>query len=279
MARLLLFLVTKRPGLIILGIGLIIAGVVWGVAGSHQVAYQNSSSTGNYHIGTGDQTNNVYINADGSSDYFVAFSADFHPAISQSDIDNSQEISFVAHTDTSSLDPALQLSSGGTISEAHKVVKLVFYDKTGATMATYTTDEYKANPNGFYDNEWLKSIWLVIGGAILLLIVIVASARRKPAPAGFASGNIPPYGTPPPPYDPSQQPYGQPQQPYGQPPYDPSQQPYGTPQPPYGQPPYDPSQQPYGTQPPPYGQSQQPDNPYGQTYQGSGSPPNQPQQW
>jgi hypothetical protein len=108
-------------------------------------------------------------------------------------------------------------------------------------MNTYTTDEYNANPNGFYNNNWLKSIWLVLGGVVLLVLVLLYPklSRKQPAPASFNMGG----GIPQQPYaQPYQQPnaYGQPQQPYGQPPqYGQSQQASQYPQPsnPYQQPP------------------------------------------
>jgi hypothetical protein len=245
MARLVILLLTRRWGLIIVGLLLVIGGVIWGLS-SHQVAYQTSTQGTNYHLAVGTQSGNLYINADGSSDYFAAFKNDFNPPIPQSDIDNSDTITFVARTDTSSLDPALNTDTG-TVNDAHKIEKIVFY-KGNSVLATFTTAEYNANPNGFYDNEWLKSIWLVLvgllmGGAALL----VPMFAKKPQPnAGF---NIAAAGA---------QPYQQPNPgPYGQPYQGPQsyQQPgqYTPPPPAYGQPPY---QQPgqYPPQPPVYGQ-------------------------
>jgi hypothetical protein len=258
MVRLAILLLSRRWGLIIVGVLLVIGGVIWGLT-SHQVSYQSSQQGANYHLATGTQSGNLYVNADGSSDYFAAFKGDFNPPISQSDIDNAASISFVARTDTSTLDPALNTDTG-TVNDAHKIEKIVFYDKNNQVIATYTTAEYNANPNGFYDNEWLKSIWLVLvglllGGAALLLPMFA----KKPQPnAGFNMGapgaqlyqpNA--YGQP---YQ-GPQSYQQPQYPaqppvYGQPGQYPPQQPaYGQPgqyppQPPvYGQQPYQGPQQ------------------------------------
>ncbi|HLI69400.1 MAG TPA: hypothetical protein VKV19_06535 [Ktedonobacteraceae bacterium] len=212
MVRLAIILLRNRWGLIIIGAALVIGGLIWG-ATSKQVTYENSQTNVTYHIGTGESTGNVYINADGSSDYFVALKGDFNPPIAQSDIDNSTSISFVARTDTTSVD--LQLDDGTTVNEAHPIEKLVFYDKNGNVMATYTTAEYNANPNGFYDNEWLKSIWLILAGLIIGgAALIYPMISKKPAVnAGF---NIGPTGAQP--YQPYQQPsvtYEQPN-PYGQ---------------------------------------------------------------
>lgn len=246
MARLIILLLTRRWGLLIVGAALIIGGVVWGMT-SHQVSYQTSHQGVTYHIAIGETSGNVYINADGSSDYFVAFKNDFNPQITQSDIDNSNTLQFVARTDTSSLDPALN-ANGTTINDAHKIEKLVFYDKNGNVQQTFTTAEYQANPNGFNDNEWIKSIWLVILGVIIAgAALIVPMVTKRPQPG--TSFNIGAGG--------AQQPYQQPT-PYGQPT---PQQPAN----PYAQPYQGPGQYPQGAayppQPPAYGQ---PNNPYQQ---------------
>lgn len=163
--RLLLLLVITGMGWMIIGTGLLIGGLIWGL-NSHQVSYQNSQTDASYHIGSGTQTGNIYINADGSSDYFVAVSGDFNPPISQSAITNSASISFVARTDTTGVD--LQLSDGTVISAAHPIEKLVFYDKNGNIIASYTTAEYLANPNGYTINNWPYAS-LLIGAGVLCI--------------------------------------------------------------------------------------------------------------
>lgn len=245
MTRLVIFLLTRRWGLFILGILLLLGGLGWGLT-SHQVSYQTSKQGITYHIAIGTTSGNVYINPDGSSDYFVAFKSDFTPSISQNDIDSSNTIDFVARTDTSSLDPALQ-TNGQTINDAHKIEKLVFYDKNGSVQQTFTTSEYTASPNGFNDNEWIKAIWLLIAGFILAgAALIVPMVARKPQPANtFAIGTPAQTYQQPQPY--AQQPYPpQPANPYAQQYQSPGQYTPGTPYPP---------------QPPAYGQ---PGNPYQQ---------------
>jgi hypothetical protein len=242
-----MFLLTRRWGLFILGILLLLGGTIWGLT-SHQVTYQTSQQGVTYHIAIGETSGNVYINPDSSSDYFVAFKSDFNPPISQNDIDSSNTIDFVARTDTNSLDPALK-TNGTTINDAHKIEKLIFYDKNGNVQQTFTTAEYKASPNGFNDNEWIKAIWLVIVGFILAgAALVVPMVTKKPQPAtAFSLGTSG-----------AEQLYQQPANPYGQP-YPPQ------PANPYGQPYQDPGQYvqgtPYPPQPPAYGQ---PGNPYQQ---------------
>ncbi len=256
MARLFILLLGRRWALIACGVALAIAGLIWGAAGSHQVSYENSQQNGSYHIGNGSQSGNIYINADGSSDYFVALSGSFTPPIAQSDIDTSNGISFVARTDTTSINLDV---NGTTITEAHPIEKLIFYDKNGKVLATHSTAEYTANPNGFYDNEWLKAIWLIIIGLILGIVALLFPLLRK-RPQGSASFPAAAVGAQPsPPYQPYQAP-----NPYGQTYQGPGQYPQAAPYPPqqpgYGQPGSNPYQQP--PQQPGYGQPGS--NPYQQ---------------
>ena len=248
MVRLAIFVLTRRWGLIIVGAALIIGGLIWGLT-SHQVSYVqfNNVSANAYDIGVGETSGNVYINQHGSDDYYAGFKSDF--SVPQDEIDNTASFSFVARTDTSSLDPALHAPDGKTINDAHKIEKLVLFDQNGKMLGTFTTAEYNANPNGFSDNEWIKSIWLILVGLILggAALLVPLFAKKPQTGASFnigAAGAQQPYQQPTqyaPPYQ--QQPYQQqPANPYGQPPYQgPGQYPQGAPYPPpqpnpYGQP-------------------------------------------
>jgi hypothetical protein len=247
MVRLAILLLTRRWGLLLVGAVLVVGGLAWGVT-SKSVPYQSSNDSTTYRVAKGADSGNVYIHPDGSDDYFVAFAADF--TVPQDAIDKSTAISFIARTDTSSLDPALHASDGTTIYDAHKIEKLVFYDNSNSVLNTYTTSEYNANPNGFYENNWSKSIWLILVGVVLLVIVPLSTvlSKKRPEVASFNMGA----GVPP-------QPYQQPMS-YGQ------QQPPNTYAPPQPYNPYVPPQQ----QPPQYGQPPygQPGNPYQQPPQG-----------
>jgi len=261
MARLLTRVLGRRWALILCGVALIIGGLIWGAAGSHQVTYENSQQNVSYHIGTGTDTGNVYINADGSSDYFVALSGSFTPAIAQSDIDNSTNISFVARTDTTSVDLD---ANGTTVNDAHQIEKLVFYDDKGNVLGTHTTAEYTANPNGFYDNEWLKAIWLVVIGLVLAVAAVLLPMLRK-QPQKSASVPAAAVGVQP---SPAYQQYQQPNA-YGQSYQGPQQYPQAAPYPPqqpgnnpYQQPQQYPQAAPYPSQQPGYGQPG--NNPYQQ---------------
>ncbi len=273
MVRLAILLLSRRWGLIVVGALLVIGGLIWGLT-SHDISYQ-SYSRANYDINTGKTSGNVYINTKGSNEFFAAFKDDFSPAIATSDLDKTDTVSFIARTDTSTLDPALN-ANGTTINDAHKIEQLVLYDQSGNKINTYTSTEYNANPNGFNDNHWLLASLLLIVGLLLggAAFAYPMLAKKQQAGTNFNMGANPvqPYQQP----YPQQQPYAQPnpQQPYAQPnPYGQPQQPYaqpnpyGQPQPsaqpnPYGQPPQYPPAAPYPPQQAPYGQPGS--NPYQQ---------------
>jgi hypothetical protein len=241
-----MYTLTRRPwGWLIIGIALVIGGLIWGLT-SHGVSYQNSSQSGTFSWAIGESTGNVYIHPDGSANYFVAFSGSFNQSITEDDMNNSAELSYVAQTTTSTLDPAFD-DHGTTVNDAYKIEKLVLYDKDGNVQETFTTSEYRANPTGFYDNEWLKAIWLVLAGLVVTILSIIFMARGRGAVAknSFsinAAGAMP--------YQPGMQapnPYGQPQAPAT----------------------------PYGVPPAPYTPPVPPSNPYEQAYQGPGQYPAQ----
>lgn len=165
--RFFFMLFTSSAGWIVIGIGLLIGGLIWGL-NSHQVRYQTYPRGLGYHVGQGTTTGNVYINADGSNDYFAAFFFDFTPTISSDDLDRYASVSFVARTDTTTLNPPLNATNGTTITVAHKIEELVFYDQDGNIIRTYKTAEFMAYPNGYDANYWLY------GGSLILLGVLAA---------------------------------------------------------------------------------------------------------
>lgn len=183
--RLLLLLVTSSLGWVIIGVGILIGGLVWGI-NSHNVNYQSYPARSDYHVGTGRQSGNIYINLDGSPDYFVAFKSDYLQDSISSDLDNFAAVGFVARTDASQLNPALNTGTT-TINAAHKIEKLVFYDERGNVLHTYTTDEYNAHPTGYTINNWpYASILILVGllaGGNGLFFYINGRQRRQLAAA------------------------------------------------------------------------------------------------
>lgn len=251
MVRLVMLLLSRRWGLMVVGAILIIAGLIWG-ATSHQVAfttYAPGDITSHYNVYSGD-LGNTYFNVQGSSDYFIARKEDFNPAIDTNSLsDKTAAVSFIASSEKADVAANLE---GHHIDSEFIVEKVVFYDDHNQPLATYTSQEYNANPNGFYNNNWLKAIWLVIIGALLFVVAFIFPmlVKKPQVNAGFnpGVGGAQPYQQPYPPYGQQPQPQAQPQYPpYGQQPYqNPQQYPPATP--------YPPQQQPYG----------QPGNPYQQ---------------
>jgi hypothetical protein len=232
---------------VVIGTVLLIAGLAWGLIGSHQDSYVKSQPGVNYDPGFGETSGNLYFHAPDSSDYFIAYSTDFSPAITQSVFNSVDHYAFVARPDTS--DPQVTLN-GTTIDSAHKIEKLTLYAQNGSVIATYTTAEYRANPNGIYISAWSNAGWLA-GFGLLMALAGLLQAFRAPKTSFRISGStaMPSYQPIPPSY-PSVQPGASP---YQQPPTDPYAQPYQNP----GQyPSIDPYAQPYNN-PNPYQQPPQ----------------------
>ena len=225
----------------IIGAILLLAGLVWGLVGSHQIAYENSQAGVNYDPKYGETSGNLYFYDPGSAEYFIAYSADFTPAFSQSTFDNANHYTFVARTDTK--DPNITLS-GTAIDSAHTIEKLTAYSRDGSVLGTYTTAEYNANPNGIYVSVWSNALWLVGIGLLLAVGGVLQVARAPKTNFSIGGAMVPPYQPVPPAYPPvppgaypPADPYAQAYQGPGQyPPANSYAQPSNTPNP-YQQPP------------------------------------------
>jgi hypothetical protein len=221
-------------------IALLIAGLAVGFT-SHQITqrvlvpvspppdpYEASSQNGTFNWSIGETTGNVYIQPNGSTDYFVALTGDFSPAITQSDMDNSAGLSYIARTDTTTLDPGFAPSSGVTVTQAHKIVKLVLYDKNSNVQETFTDQEYTSylaaknqriyTTTTSFVNEWPLGIALILAGVIWSAVIALAlflkqrDRQRQLALMGMYpspyQGTFPPMYTPQYPYTASS-PYNQ----------------------------------------------------------------------
>lgn len=177
-AGLLILLVTSSIGWLVIGIGLIIGGLIWGL-NSRQAIYQTYSISSNYQISTGETSGNVYLNADGSNDYFVAFLFDFTPSITPDDLNQTAEVSFIARADTSTLNPPLTVNGGAPITAAHKIEQLVLYDQNGKIIRTYNSAEYLANPNGYNANYWPYASLLIAAGVLCVGSALFFLTRNK----------------------------------------------------------------------------------------------------
>jgi hypothetical protein len=200
------------------GIALFVVGIIVGLS-SHQIVYQKSSQGTAYQIYIG-SLGNIYLNADGSADYFIARKEDFNPPIDTTTVDSAASVDFVARADTVSVNAKIE---SATISDAHPIEQLTFYDGSGQALTSYTTSEYTAylaDPASHsYQNQWPLGAGLIIIGILIDgMILLVLLSRRSPGttPAVDASVILPGYpqshqaGYPQPYY---------PQPPYVQPPY------------------------------------------------------------
>lgn len=176
---------------LVIGALLLLGGLIWGLAGSHQISYQNSQQGTTYLAGVGENSGNIYIHAQGSSEYYVALSDDFS-SVPESSLDKADNFSFVARTDTTDISLKVE---GTTIDKAHKIEQLTLLNSSGSAFATYASSEYKSNPNGVYSSVWGEAIWLVVLGALFVLGGLFDMRRRSKLNTGFSIGNAP--GTPP----------------------------------------------------------------------------------
>lgn len=232
MIRLLLFLLTRRWGLIVLGSLLALGGLGYG-ASSHQVAYQTLHQGGSFRFfAVEGGTDYILLNAT----YYVINENDVSPAFDGSAFGRNNNLtlgSLAYRTDSRSID--VKLTDGTELQgTAYTVEQFVVTDTSGSNQQTYTTAEFTQNPNGFYENDWVGGMGLlVVGLTVAGLAFFIPRLRGKnktqrglnTAQAGMPMGTQPQV-------HPYQQPY---QGPVPYPQYQP--QSYQTPTH-YSQPPY-----------------------------------------
>lgn len=231
----------SRVAMIAVGVIVAIIGLVYGLT-STQVNYETQQVGVHYNVILS-TLGNLYLHADGSPDWFILQKDDVSPPLDTSSLPDHATIDFVARTDT--IDVNADLGQFGSTTSAHVVEHLTFHDANGATIASYSTQEYLDNPNGVYVNNWPVGIVILVIGLVLFGLSF-AIHRPKQLPGFAVAGQPPVYGQP------NANPYGQPMaNPYAQ--GQPNANPYGQPAPnPYGQP-YQgppPAGQPYNPYPP-----------------------------
>ena len=255
--RLAILLLTRRWGLIVVGVVLVLVGLIMG-ASSHRVSYRtvNQGTIIHYLYGQtdsgGDANNDAYIQLQDGSLYFLNES-DFTPTLN-SDTIQSQSVTLIYDpSDTKSIDANSSNTSTHLSGTGDGVVQLTSFDNSGQNPKVFTTSEYTQHPNGFYSNNWptgiaLLLLGLLISGAALVLPRFIGKKNQ----AGFSmtppAGGVPPMGPVPNSYAPPnayQRPYTNPTQYAPQGGY--TQYPGATP---YGQPPQAPQAPAYPAQSP-----------------------------
>lgn len=186
--RLAIILVTRRWGLIVIGVVCIIGGLFYGVL-SHSVSYQRTGPAHIAHYIADSSSNNGYLQLDNGSTLYIVPQNDFSPSINGiNTFKDGSTLSIVYRTDdTTSIDVS---STIGTHlhGDAYTVVQIADSD----TNAVYTTDTYNQNPTGFYQNNWGGGIALFLLGAIIAGLAFfwprIQAKRGKGAATNVVAG-------------------------------------------------------------------------------------------
>jgi len=212
--RLAIILLTRRWGLIAIGLILIIAGLIYGLS-SHSVSYITVKQETIAHILSGGGTGYLQLQSD--SQLYIIHQSDFTPAIDDSTFTDGDVITFVYRPDqTTSIDETATNSGAHLKGDAFTVEQITATDSNG-NQQTFTNSEYSQNPGGFYDSNWLPGGLLLLAGLIIGGAAFVMPVVRKPK---TAYGITPPGGMGMDTGLQSSQPYQQPDQepsPYNQP--------------------------------------------------------------
>ncbi len=181
--RFLLFLVTSSAGWIIIGCGLFIGGLIWGL-NSHQVSYIQGGQGVYQTFVTEDNAYIIFQQSD-TDNYYVMHTPDYAPEVDTNTILNLMQpgssFSFIASTDTVTI-ASMVKDTGQYIGHAHPIERVVFYDAKQQKSLTYTSSEYSGNPNGYTINNWPYASLLMLAGVLCTgasILFLARSRRRK----------------------------------------------------------------------------------------------------
>jgi hypothetical protein len=172
---------------LVIGILCLLGGLIWGLAGSHQISYQQSQQGTTYVAAIGEKSGNIYLHAQGSSEYYVALSDEFSQ-VTEDYVGKADNFSFVARTDTTEINLDV---NGTTIKEAHKIEQLTLLNSQGSAFATYVSPEYKSNPDGVYSSAWGGAFVAIIFGVVFILAGFFDMRRRRRLNTNFSIGGTP----------------------------------------------------------------------------------------
>ena len=276
--RLAILLLTRRWGLIVVGIACIVMGLFYGIL-SHTVAYQRVGPTQVLHYLRTDSSGDAYVELANSPTLYILHQSDFSPSLGGISFSDQSMVSVVYQTDsTTSID---ETSSSGTVlkGDAYTIIEMTDSDGNVA----YTTSTYNQNPSGYYQNNWGGGIALFLLGVVVAGLAMfwpkIQAKRGKGVATNMVAGTYVGYPNQPYPPTPNYPAYNQnmsypvqpmspvqPSDPYANP-YSGSAQYPPVPNPQYPQNPQYQQYQPHqlGQQPQaynPYSQHGQPDNSY-----------------
>jgi hypothetical protein len=178
--RTIFFLVTRSWGWAIIGIGLLLGGLIWGLT-SHQVSYIRGGQ-GQYQVFLSDDNGSLYFQQVGSSNYYVMHIPDYSPfadtATILSTMHANGRITFIASADRTQANVEM---NGTLIFTAHPIERITFTDDNGQNAATYTNAEYSGNPNGYTINNWPYAVPLMLVGAAWAssMFFLILRVRRR----------------------------------------------------------------------------------------------------
>jgi len=160
-------LITTRAGWIIVGCGLFIGGLIWGLT-SHQI----SSVAGNQGVyDVSSDPGYLYLQQENTSNSYVIYTPDFRPQIDESAVVDASPLtyapgnfSFVARTDT------IHIAYRGWF---HPIEKLTLNGRT------YISDEYPTYLNSHTVNNWPYASALMLMGVLCTSTVLFFMARSK----------------------------------------------------------------------------------------------------
>lgn len=189
--RLIVFLVTTRLGLIIVGAVLVVVGVVYGV-NSHEVKYQTVETGVIVHYLSGDVTQNAnayVLLADGPTLYIVPQTS-FKPIIDGTNtFSDGDTISLVYRTDNPTSISETANNTGAKLEgSAYTVEKITLFSSTGRQV--FVSDDYTQHPHAYYINNWpLGGLALGIGAILAALAFFMPQLLKKRSQQA-ASGTV-----------------------------------------------------------------------------------------
>lgn len=180
-------LVTRVLGWALIGIGLFLGGLIWGLT-SHQVSYIQGGQ-GQYQVYVSDDYGFIYLQQGNTNNYYVMHIPDYTPFADPSTIlrimQSHSGINFIARSDSTAANIEL---NGVLVTTAHTIEKITFANSNGQNAVTYTSSDYSGNPNGYTANYWPYAAPLMLVGAICAgsMIFIMLRARRRRLAAAAA---------------------------------------------------------------------------------------------
>lgn len=178
-------LFATKWGWAIIGLAALIGGLAWGLT-SHQVAYvqgnQGAYNQGAYQMGLTNIGYIIFQQADTSNYYVLEPNKFTQEDINLTPIIDGQysRFNFIASTDSTYVD-LYDKTTGVTISYAHPIEKITFYEMDGHNPVTYTTADYSDNPNGYTINNWPYASPLMLAGALCagIMFFFIAKDRKR----------------------------------------------------------------------------------------------------